>query len=114
MTVYLLHFHKALPRGVSPSGTVLEARHYLGYTNDLIGRIMQHAEGHGARLTQVCHQRGIDFALARTWNGAGKPVERRLKKYKNGRRLCPICDPGASQRMNLESNHPKETSRCNT
>ena len=99
MTVYLLHYTQPLPRGVSPSGVVLEARHYLGYTDDLVRRILEHAEGRGARFTQVCHERGLDFALARTWNGAGRNQERRLKKYKKAHRLCPICDPGALGRM---------------
>lgn len=103
MTVYLLHYKDALPRGVSATGTVLEARHYLGFTNDLVERVIQHAEGHGARFTQVCHERGIDFALARTWDGAGRYVERRLKKYKKARKLCPICDPDALERMRLEN-----------
>lgn len=101
MTVYLLHFHGALQRGVSPTGTLLEANHYIGFTHDLVGRVMEHAEGHGARFTQVCHERGIDFALARIWEGADKQTERRLKKYKKAHRLCPICDPGAFGRMNI-------------
>ena len=101
MTVYLLHFHGALQRGIHPNGTVLGANHYIGFTEDLVGRVMQHAEGHGARFTQVCHERGIDFALARTWDGAGRCLERRLKRYKKARLLCPVCDPDALGRMNI-------------
>lgn len=86
---------------------MLGANHYIGFTTDLVGRVMEHAEGHGARFTQVCHERGIGFALARTWDGAGKQVERRLKKYKKARRLCPVCDPGALGRMNVHE-HDKE------
>ncbi len=99
MTVYLLHLNQPLSRGISSTGTTLEAGHYIGYTDDLVRRIMEHAEGRGARFTQVCYERGIDFALARTWDGAGRYVERRLKKYKKSPRLCPICDPGALERM---------------
>jgi Predicted endonuclease containing a URI domain len=96
MTVHLLHFTQSLPRGISPSGTALQAGHYLGYTENLIERIMAHAEGHGARLTQVAKERGIDFRLARTWDGANRTFERMLKtRVKNGRRLCPICNPKA-------------------
>lgn len=101
MTVYLLHFHGALQRGISPTGTPLEANHYIGFTDDLVGRVMQHAEGQGARFTQVCHERGIDFALARTWDGAGRRLERRLKNYKKARLLCPICSADALRRMNI-------------
>ncbi len=102
MTVYLLHYKQPISRGVSPTGKALEANHYIGFTNDLIQRILEHAEGHGARFTQVCHEREIDFALARTWEGKGadRSFERRLKNYKKARRLCPICDPGALERMN--------------
>ena len=97
--VYLLHYKEPLPRGVSATGKALKANHYIGFTKDLVQRILEHAEGHGARFTQVCHERGIDFALARTWVGASRTEERRLKRYKKAHRLCPICDPGALERM---------------
>ncbi len=105
MTVYLLHLNQPLPRGVNSSGTALEAGHYIGYTDDLLRRILEHAEGHGARFMQVCHERQIDFALARTWEGKGadRSFERRLKNYKKAHLLCPICDPDALGRMRLEN-----------
>ena len=105
MTVYLLHHKQLIPRGVSPTGTALEASDYIGFTDDLIRRVLDHAEGHGARFTQVCHEREIDFALARTWEGKGadRYFERRLKNYKKAHRLCPICDPRALERMKLEN-----------
>lgn len=40
MTVYLLHFHGALQRGINPNGTVLGANHYIGFTQELVGRVM--------------------------------------------------------------------------
>lgn len=95
MTVYLLHLHEPLSRGVSRKGTKLQAGHYIGWTDDLVGRILEHADGHGARFTQVAVERGIQFALARVWEGkqADRRFERRLKKAKMGPVLCPICNP---------------------
>lgn len=104
MTVYLLHLKTPMPRGVSATGTPLQAGHYIGYTEDLVGRMMEHAEGRGARFTQVCVERGIDFSLVRTWDGMGRAFERMLKtKIKNAPWLCPVCTPNAFKHMKTES-----------
>ena len=79
---YLLHF-------VRPHK---HAKHYMGATKDLFHRIQLHKAGKGARLTQVVRENGNDFYLVRTWDG-GRKVERRLKRQKNGPRLCPVCNP---------------------
>jgi predicted GIY-YIG superfamily endonuclease len=104
MTVYLLHLNQPLSRGVSAKGTTLTAGHYIGYTSDLVGRIMDHMEGHGARFTQVCVERGVKWSLARTWDGdrADRRFERYLKNMKNAPRLCPICNPKAMNWAKLE------------
>ena len=47
--VYLLHFDTPYRH----------AAHYTGSTTDLAGRLRDHAEGHGARLTQVVAAAGI-------------------------------------------------------
>ena len=78
---YLLHFDTP----------IYHAQHYLGSCNDLSKRILRHKKGQGARLTQVCIERGIAFRVVRTWKGDRK-MERKLKNRKNGRKLCPICD----------------------
>lgn len=83
MTVYLLHFTQPLAH----------ARHYLGWTDDLVGRLVKHGDGQGARITQVCVERGITWSLARTWDGADRTFERHLKKSKMSPRLCPLCNP---------------------
>jgi predicted GIY-YIG superfamily endonuclease len=79
-TVYLLHLDRPLSH----------ARHYLGSTADLEARLEEHRRGTGARLMEVCKERGIGFTLARTWAG-GRTLERQLKQQKGGPRLCPIC-----------------------
>ena len=83
-TVYLLHFDSP----ISPAHT---AQHYLGSCTDLRQRLADHRAGRGARLTQVAKERGIGFIVAATWPG-GRQEERRLKRRKDGRRLCPICN----------------------
>jgi predicted GIY-YIG superfamily endonuclease len=79
-TVYLLHFHRRY----------WHAGHYLGATRDLTRRLLAHEHGRGARLLTVIHEAGITWELARTWRGGWKQ-ERKLKRQKNGVRLCPIC-----------------------
>lgn len=88
MCVYLLHF----------SSPYKHARHYTGFANNLSARLIHHANGTGARLTQVVKAAGLDWEVARIWEGGDKTFERRLKNRKNAPKLCPICNPGA---MNL-------------
>jgi len=77
---YLLHF-------VEP---YKHAKHYLGVAEDVSARLEQHRKGTGARLTQVVREAGISFVVARTWRG-GRRLERKLKGWHSGVRLCPIC-----------------------
>jgi len=83
-TTYLLHFE----RPISPAHT---CQHYLGWAEDVGARLADHAAGRGARLTQVALERGIGWALARTWAGETRRDERRHKTGAHGARLCPIC-----------------------
>jgi len=83
MSVYLLHFLK-------PISDKHTTQHYIGYADDVAKRIELHRSGHGARLTEVAKERGIDFVVTRIWDG-GRDVERRLKNQKMGPRLCPFC-----------------------
>jgi len=81
--VYLLHFQRPHRH----------ARHYLGWSRDLDARIAAHRKGQGARLVEVIIEAGNDFTVARTWPGADRSKERRLKRQHNGPRHCPICNP---------------------
>lgn len=71
----------------------MQTQHYVGYTKNLVGRMLDHADGHGARLMQVVAERGIDFKLARVWDGKDRQFERKVKNYKKARMLCPVCCP---------------------
>lgn len=78
--VYLIHFDRP----------VAHARHYLGYTADIDKRMAMHQRGAGARLLQVCKERGITWTVA--WVRIGdRNEERRLKNWHKSSQLCPIC-----------------------
>jgi predicted GIY-YIG superfamily endonuclease len=92
-TVYLLHFAAPGPGRV---------RHYLGWTTDLGARLERHLAGRGSRLLRAVVAVGVSWRLARTWVGAGRQLERRLKRRHQHARLCPLCRPAALAR------HPAE------
>ena len=79
-TIYLLHFARPYRH----------AKHYTGWTTDLDHRLLDHVNGHGARLLAVISQAGIGWTLARTWSGT-RTRERQLKKQGGASRRCPIC-----------------------
>lgn len=82
--VYLLHFSQ-------PISPIRTTQHYIGFATDLDDRIREHRLGKGARLTQVAVERGIKLVVAEVWVG-GYSLERQLKRQKNHRRFCPICN----------------------
>lgn len=83
--VYLLHYEEPM------NG----AQHYLGASRDVFARIRHHEAGNGARFPAAFRRAGINFELARLWIAtvAENPfhMERRLKRGKNNRKLCPTC-----------------------
>jgi len=81
--VYLLHFDR-------PISDRHSCQHYLGSADDLDARIAKHRTNPDARLLQVARERGIGFTVVRTWPG-GREEERKLKRRKEGPKLCPIC-----------------------
>lgn len=82
-TVYCLHFSRKYKH----------AGHYIGWTQDLEGRLEEHRKGQGARLLQVIQAAGIDWELARIWNEKTRKFERQLKKRCFGliAEICPLC-----------------------
>ncbi len=89
-TVYLLHFGQPIGNLSNPRG---QARHYLGYTNNLEMRLERHRQGNGSAIMAEVARLGIDWTLACTWQG-GRDLEYRLKRRKNSPRLCPISQKG--------------------
>jgi predicted GIY-YIG superfamily endonuclease len=53
--VYLIHFDKAYKH----------ARHYIGFTDDVQRRMVEHASGQGARILRIVKEAGIGWILAR-------------------------------------------------
>lgn len=84
--VYLLHFNEPYKH----------ARHYLGSTCNLDGRLLLHKHGTGARLTQVVREAGITWEVSRLWlcedEASARALEHRLKRaHGHGPALCAIC-----------------------
>lgn len=87
MAVYILHLDTPLHH----------AKHYVGFSTNrrtLRNRLEHHAHGTAnCRFTQVLHQLGITFTLARLFKGNkyDRNFERKLKNTKAVPRYCPIC-----------------------
>lgn len=86
-TVYLIHFERPIGDLDNPRG---QARHYLGFTEDLEARLEAHRTGNGSAIMAAVARAGVGWELVRTWEGDRK-VERRLKNQHNSPRLCPVC-----------------------
>lgn len=78
--VYLIHFAEPYEH----------ARHYVGWTQNLPWRLGHHRAGTGSRLMAAVSKAGIDWAVVRTWPGASRSFERRIKA-KAAARWCPVC-----------------------
>lgn len=81
--VYLIHFEKPYYR----------AQHYIGYTKDINARLIIHWKGNGSPLLKAVKKAGIKYSVVRMWGDADGNFERKLKKRKKARELCPICNP---------------------
>jgi predicted GIY-YIG superfamily endonuclease len=66
------------------------AKHYTGSTGNLRQRLVDHALGRAARLTQVQAERGGSWVVAQTEPG-GKARERQLKNWGGATRRCQVC-----------------------
>ena len=78
--VYLIHFDKPL----------YHARHYVGFSEDLPGRIHKHRNGQGAAFMRAISKEGINWHVSRIWDG-DRTFERVLKNQHNASHLCPTC-----------------------
>ena len=79
--VYILHFDKKFKH----------AQHYVGYSENVLGRIEKHKTGNGARLMQVIHEHQIGFKVAVVFENRGRDFEHKIKGSHNTKRFCPIC-----------------------
>ncbi len=80
--IYMLHFERPYRH----------ARHYVGWTDDLLDRLDHHATGTGARLMAVIWHAGIGFTCVRICEGT-RHTERAIKDAHCTPRYCPACTP---------------------
>ncbi len=78
--VYLIHLDTPLKH----------ARHYLGFSEDLHGRVQKHRAGQGAAFMRAISKHGISWHVSRIWDG-DRTFERMLKDQHNASHLCPTC-----------------------
>jgi predicted GIY-YIG superfamily endonuclease/N-acetylglutamate synthase-like GNAT family acetyltransferase len=82
--IYVLHFCDKLAH----------AQHYVGCTGALKARLTAHANGAGANITRVLHERGIEWTLGglmTTTHANMRRLERQLKNIANSDRYCELC-----------------------
>jgi predicted GIY-YIG superfamily endonuclease len=90
--VYLIHMDSPVTDGCP-------AQHYIGWSTDVFVRLQDHRHNKGARILEVCNERGIGYKIARVWKGQNRSFERKLKNRKNARRLCPVCSGQAARKL---------------
>lgn len=101
--VYLLHF----------ATRYRHAGHYIGWSERLPARLAHHRSGTGARLMAAVSAAGIDFEVARLWEGADRAFERPLHNRKNTPKLCPICAGSKASRLSKDrTSRRQRTSSC--
>lgn len=84
--VYLLHFDPPYRH----------AGHYLGWSDDMERRTAHHLAGRGHNpLVDAALAAGSVVTVARTWPGADRSFESRLKRH-GKTRVCPLC-PGPTR-----------------
>ena len=83
--VYLIRFSEP----ISPNHTT---QYYLGSTNNLPRRVQEHRQ-ESKGMFGAAKARGINWRVVRCFTG-GFEVEKRLKRQKNNRRMCPIATKG--------------------
>ena len=78
MTVYLIHLDEPLPCGVGRNGKPKYSSHYLGFAEDLVGRLLEHKETtwepfdepvvleSGEKVTGVKHGPGAVFMVGKS------------------------------------------------
>lgn len=82
--VYIIHFEEPLAH----------AKHYTGSTEHPRKRFRDHATGHGARITEVLMELGIEWRVGALFQVKNcRKSERDLKKQTRAAKYCEICNP---------------------
>lgn len=81
--VYLIHFDKPYKH----------ANHYIGFVEeDLCRRLQEHLDNYGSKLLKAVNNANIQWEVVRVWEGVDRNFERKLKKRKNSKQMCPVCN----------------------
>lgn len=78
------------------------SKHYLGWTTELERRIQQHrditvenldktSKDRGAVLMAYVNSAGIQWKVARIWQGVELEFELKLKREGHSKKYCPLC-----------------------
>jgi predicted GIY-YIG superfamily endonuclease len=100
--VYILHLDTPLEH----------ARHYTGFAHDLAERIPLHGTSRGARIMQVCQERGITWRLGRIFEDGDRRLERRFKKTGHAAARCAICNPTLDLTVAVPYSYERTTEDC--
>jgi hypothetical protein len=73
-------FGELRPHSRPEAGKFIVVSHYLGISDDPLGRLKAHDEGRGSVLTGHVREAGIGWVVARVWLDADRGLERRLKE----------------------------------
>lgn len=90
--VYLFHFNAPLGNLANPRA---QARHYLGFSDDLDSRIKKQLAGKGAKLVAAALAKGLVFELYH-WP-ATLATEKLIKARKQTSIYCPACCAAAGR-----------------
>ena len=82
MCTYLIHFDTKFGH----------AQHYVGFTDNYSRRISEHRLSRGAKLLTAVNLAGIGWSVVKVWKD-GRGRERHIKRQKNTKRFCPVCNP---------------------
>jgi predicted GIY-YIG superfamily endonuclease len=90
MCVYILHFSEPIG-GNSARG---KAQHYVGYTADFERRKGEHLRQNssGSPLVAAAIDKGVGVVVAQVWQEAGRDLEKKIKRAKNTKKICPLCN----------------------
>lgn len=101
--VYVIHTERKLAN---------HAQHYVGATDNLLRRLVQHAKGQGACITRAFKEQGIAWRVASVYvmeHRTQYQCERRIKRQKQYNPFCGMCSgeeirciPGSTT-LDLES-----------
>lgn len=83
--VYILHTERKLAN---------HAQHYCGATDQLLARLIAHATGRGAKITQAFLREGIEWRVASVFimtHRCHYLAERRVKRRKKTCLFCEVC-----------------------